>query len=121
MSGMRACRWRSVSETIRYVARDSPMIAGRICCLISDQDQLLSLMIHTVPTDWGNRLQPLLIKGGMTRPNQQPTLQVISKFRTSVDHGTALDLAGTGQANPDSLQRAIEVAISMSSEGLASN
>ena len=35
-------------------------------------------------------------------------------IRTSVDHGTALDLAGTGTANPDSLYRAIETAIAMS-------
>ncbi|MFT6955200.1 MAG: 4-hydroxythreonine-4-phosphate dehydrogenase [Halieaceae bacterium] len=39
-------------------------------------------------------------------------------IRTSVDHGTALDLAGTGQANPDSLQRAVEVAIDISGQGL---
>jgi 4-hydroxythreonine-4-phosphate dehydrogenase len=34
-------------------------------------------------------------------------------IRTSVDHGTALDLAGSGNANPNSLIRAIEVAIEM--------
>jgi 4-hydroxythreonine-4-phosphate dehydrogenase len=34
-------------------------------------------------------------------------------IRTSVDHGTALDLAGAGNANPDSLCRAIETAIEM--------
>ena len=34
-------------------------------------------------------------------------------IRTSVDHGTALDLAGTGQAKSDSLKTAIETAISM--------
>ena len=34
-------------------------------------------------------------------------------IRTSVDHGTALDLAGTGNANPDSLAAAISVAIEM--------
>jgi 4-hydroxythreonine-4-phosphate dehydrogenase len=34
-------------------------------------------------------------------------------IRTSVDHGTALDLAGTGGANADSLRRAIETAIGM--------
>lgn len=34
-------------------------------------------------------------------------------IRTSVDHGTALDLAGTGQASPGSLRRAIEVAIEL--------
>jgi 4-hydroxythreonine-4-phosphate dehydrogenase len=31
--------------------------------------------------------------------------------RTSVDHGTALDLAGTGKANPSSLFEAIKMAI----------
>lgn len=33
--------------------------------------------------------------------------------RTSVDHGTALDLAGTGKADPGSLQEAIVTAIQM--------
>ena len=31
-------------------------------------------------------------------------------IRTSVDHGTALDLAGTGRAKVDSLVMALEVA-----------
>lgn len=35
-------------------------------------------------------------------------------IRTSVDHGTALDLAGTGKANPGSLLSAIELAIELS-------
>ena len=34
-------------------------------------------------------------------------------IRTSVDHGTALELAGTGKANSSSLQAAIELAIMM--------
>lgn len=34
-------------------------------------------------------------------------------IRTSVDHGTALDLAGTGRADPRSLFAAIETALSM--------
>jgi len=34
-------------------------------------------------------------------------------IRTSVDHGTALDLAGTGRADPQSLFAAIEAAITM--------
>jgi 4-hydroxythreonine-4-phosphate dehydrogenase len=34
--------------------------------------------------------------------------------RTSVDHGTALDLAGTGRADPRSLFAAVEAAIVMS-------
>ena len=33
--------------------------------------------------------------------------------RTSVDHGTALDLAGTGRADPGSLVAAIELAAAM--------
>ena len=33
--------------------------------------------------------------------------------RTSVDHGTALDLAGTGRADPGSLFAAVELAIAM--------
>jgi 4-hydroxythreonine-4-phosphate dehydrogenase len=36
-------------------------------------------------------------------------------IRTSVDHGTALDLAGSGKASEASLQTAIELAIEMSS------
>jgi len=32
-------------------------------------------------------------------------------IRTSVDHGTAFELAGTGKAKSDSLQRALEIAI----------
>lgn len=35
-------------------------------------------------------------------------------IRTSVDHGTGFDIAGSGQANPDSLRLAIETAIRMS-------
>ena len=35
-------------------------------------------------------------------------------IRTSVDHGTALDLVGTGKANPGSLKTAIEYALHMS-------
>ena len=34
-------------------------------------------------------------------------------IRTSVDHGTALDLAGSGQADPGSMQTALELAIHM--------
>ncbi|HXF60357.1 MAG TPA: 4-hydroxythreonine-4-phosphate dehydrogenase PdxA [Caldilineaceae bacterium] len=34
-------------------------------------------------------------------------------IRTSVDHGTAFDIAGTGQANDESMAAAIEVAVQM--------
>ncbi len=36
-------------------------------------------------------------------------------IRTSVDHGTALDLAGSGQANADSLKSALNMAIQLTS------
>lgn len=39
----------------------------------------------------------------------------LSIIRTSVDHGTALDLAGTGKASSASLHSAIEIAIQLSS------
>ncbi len=38
-------------------------------------------------------------------------------IRTSVDHGTALELAGTGRANPGSLEAALEMAIGMAQRG----
>jgi 4-hydroxythreonine-4-phosphate dehydrogenase len=34
-------------------------------------------------------------------------------IRTSVDHGTALELAGTGKADPGSLMAAIDAAIDL--------
>ena len=40
-------------------------------------------------------------------------------IRTSVDHGTALDLAGTGRASPASLFAAIDAAIDMASRRIA--
>ena len=40
-------------------------------------------------------------------------------IRTSVDHGTALDLAGTGKASPTSLFAAIDAAIDMASRRAA--
>ncbi len=41
-------------------------------------------------------------------------------IRTSVDHGTALDLAGSGKASPESLFAAIDAAIAMASRRCAS-
>jgi len=35
--------------------------------------------------------------------------------RTSVDHGTALDIAGTGRADPGSLIEAVKLAIRLAS------
>jgi len=40
-------------------------------------------------------------------------------IRTSVDHGTALDLAGTGQADAGSLEAALEVAIALAIQSLS--
>jgi len=37
-------------------------------------------------------------------------------IRTSVDHGTALDLASTGKANSTSLESALKMAIQLSSQ-----
>jgi 4-hydroxythreonine-4-phosphate dehydrogenase len=34
-------------------------------------------------------------------------------FRTSVDHGTAFDIAGTGKADPTSLRAALDLARSL--------
>lgn len=41
--------------------------------------------------------------------------------RTSVDHGTALDIAGTGRANPGSLETALEYAATMVHHSVASS
>jgi 4-hydroxythreonine-4-phosphate dehydrogenase len=38
-------------------------------------------------------------------------------IRTSVDHGTAYDLAGTGQANPASMIAAVKMAAEMAGAG----
>jgi 4-hydroxythreonine-4-phosphate dehydrogenase len=38
-------------------------------------------------------------------------------IRTSVDHGTAVDIAGTGRARPDSLFEAVETAMEMARAG----
>ena len=42
-------------------------------------------------------------------------------IRTSVDHGTALDLAGTGRADPGSLFAAVELAIALAKNQLGSH
>jgi 4-hydroxythreonine-4-phosphate dehydrogenase len=38
--------------------------------------------------------------------------------RTSVDHGTALDLAGTGRADPGSLEEALRLAVRLAARRL---
>ncbi len=38
-------------------------------------------------------------------------------IRTSPDHGTALDIAGTGAANPDSLIAALNLAATLAQNG----
>ena len=40
-------------------------------------------------------------------------------IRTSVDHGTAIDIAGTGRAQPESLMEAVDVALGMALAGTA--
>ena len=42
-------------------------------------------------------------------------------IRTSVDHGTALDLAGTGRADSGSLMAAVRTACEMAAAGLAAD
>jgi len=37
--------------------------------------------------------------------------------RTSVDHGTALDIAGRGRADPGSLLQAVSLAIELAARG----
>jgi 4-hydroxythreonine-4-phosphate dehydrogenase len=37
-------------------------------------------------------------------------------IRTSPDHGTALDIAGTGKADPSSMRAAIELAIDLAGQ-----
>jgi 4-hydroxythreonine-4-phosphate dehydrogenase len=39
-------------------------------------------------------------------------------IRTSVDHGTAFDIAGKGIANPDNLEAAIRLAVRLAGGGL---
>ena len=38
-------------------------------------------------------------------------------FRTSVDHGTAFDIAGTGKADPESLRAALDLARTLAEAG----
>jgi 4-hydroxythreonine-4-phosphate dehydrogenase len=40
-------------------------------------------------------------------------------IRTSPDHGTAFDIAGTGQANPSSMIEAVKMAHRMATSGAA--
>ncbi|OQA30481.1 MAG: 4-hydroxythreonine-4-phosphate dehydrogenase [Betaproteobacteria bacterium ADurb.Bin341] len=40
-------------------------------------------------------------------------------IRTSVDHGTALDLAGSGQADPGSLYAAVALAAQLATQSAA--
>jgi len=42
-------------------------------------------------------------------------------IRTSVDHGTAYDIAGTGQADPSSLKAAIRMAVLMAKNRATQN
>jgi 4-hydroxythreonine-4-phosphate dehydrogenase len=53
-------------------------------------------------------LIPLKMDGFMKSVNVTLGLPIV---RTSVDHGTAYDLAGTGKANPSSLVEAVRLAV----------
>lgn len=71
-----------------------------------EQSDVIIAMYH----DQG--LAPLKSHGFGAAVNITLGLPII---RTSVDHGTAFDLAGTGKASPSSLQHAIETAVLMAS------
>ena len=51
--------------------------------------------------------------GGMTSVRGVNITLGLPFIRTSVDHGTALDLAGTGRADPGSLLAALDAALDM--------
>jgi 4-hydroxythreonine-4-phosphate dehydrogenase len=72
-----------------------PMLAQGDCVLAMYHDQGLTALKYAT---FGNGINVTL------------GLPII---RTSVDHGTALDLAGTGRADPGSLFVAVEQAIEM--------
>jgi 4-hydroxythreonine-4-phosphate dehydrogenase len=40
--------------------------------------------------------------------------------RTSQDHGTALDIAGTDKADPSSMRTALDLAVKLAKQGLGS-
>ena len=72
-----------------------PMLAQGDCVLAMYHDQGLTALKYA---SFGNGI------------NETLGLQII---RTSVDHGTALELAGTGRADPGSLFVAVEQAVEM--------
>jgi 4-hydroxythreonine-4-phosphate dehydrogenase len=73
-----------------------PMLAQGDCVLAMYHDQGLTALKYA---SFGNGINVTL------------GLPII---RTSVDHGTALELAGSGRADPGSLYMAVEQAIEMS-------
>ena len=60
-------------------------------------------------------LVPLKLMGFGKSVNITLGLPII---RTSVDHGTALDIAGKGLANPNSLIEAVKLAVQLTKESL---
>ena len=74
-----------------------------------------SLFFHVLQGDWDaviamyhdQGLIPLKMDGFMDAVNVTVGLPIV---RTSVDHGTAYDLAGTGRADPSSLVQALRLA-----------
>ncbi len=54
------------------------------------------------------------------RHEQARTAPARAGIRTSVDHGTAFDIAGQGIAKPDSLLEALKVAATLAQSSLVS-
>ena len=65
-----------------------------------------------------SRPRPAGVEIRFLRPRGEHTLG-LPFIRTSVDHGTALDLAGTGRADSGSLMAAVRTACEMAAAGLA--
>ncbi len=63
--------------------------------------------VKLIGLKWDQRDKTCVRAGGVNITIGLPII------RTSVDHGTAFDIAGKGIANPDSLRQAIEIAVRM--------
>jgi 4-hydroxythreonine-4-phosphate dehydrogenase len=66
--------------------------------------------IKLIGLEWDRKDETCVKAGGVNITIGLPII------RTSVDHGTAFDIAGKGIANPDSLRQAIEIAARMAEQ-----
>jgi len=74
------------------------------------------IAIKTVGFTRGRKLKTCATGGGMTTAGVNVTLG-LPIIRTSVDHGTAFDIAGKGVADPTSMAEAILLAAQMAGRG----